>query len=109
MSDLKDLWPKDVRPKDVWPVEPLSESAKRRLIGEAIRGPQLQPWPQAIAEAVERALSEWRYGLAYKLAGATACITLGLGIGFNLEPHDHDIAGLALMTSTNASSAEMPE
>jgi hypothetical protein len=99
MSDLKELWP----------IEPLSEATRKRLIAQATRAPQLTPWPRAIADAIERALSEWRYGLAYKLAGAMACVALGLGIGFNLEAHDHDVAGLAFMSSTTAASAEMPE
>ncbi len=99
MSDLKDLWP----------IEPLPEATRKRLISEATRAPQLTPWPQAIVEAFERALSEWRYGLTYKLAGAMACVALGLSIGFSIEPRDHDVAGLAFMTSTTASTAEMPE
>jgi hypothetical protein len=99
MSDLKDLWP----------VEPLSGAAKQRMIARAIATQQLRPWPQTIGDAVARALSEWRYGLAYKLAGAMACVALGLGIGFNLEPHEHDVAGLAFMTSSTAAGAELPE
>lgn len=99
MSDLKDQWP----------IQPLSEAAKARLIKRATAGPQLKPWPQMIGLAVERALSEWRYGLAYKLAGAAACVALGLGIGFNLVPNEHDVAGTAFMTSTLPSSAEVPE
>jgi len=99
MNDLKDLWP----------VEPLSGPARQRMIARAAAAPQVRPWPQAVAMAAERALREWRYGLAYKLAGAMACVALGLGIGFNLEPHDHDVAGLAFMTSAAASSAELPE
>lgn len=99
MSDMKDLWP----------VEPLSEATKARMIKRAAAGPQLKPWPQMIALAVEQALSDWRYGLAYKLAGACACVALGLGIGFNITPNEHDLAGTAFMTSTMPSATEVPE
>ena len=99
MTDLKELWP----------VEPLSEAAKARLIKRATAAPQIPPWPQTIGVAIERALSEWRYGLAYKLAGATACVALGLGMGFNIEPRDHDVAGMAFMNSTIASAGEVSE
>ena len=99
MNDLKDLWP----------IEPLSEAAKARMIRQATAAPQLRPWPQAIGQAVERALSEWRYGLAYKLAGAAACVALGLSLGFNLAPNEHDVAGTAFMTSGAPASMELSE
>ncbi len=95
--------------KDQWPIEPLSEAAKTRIIARATAQPQLMPWPRMLGQAVERALSEWRYGLTYKLAGAAACIALGLGIGFTLAPNEHDVAGTAFMTSTVPSTAEVPE
>ncbi len=95
MTDLKDLWP----------VVPLSEAAKTRMIKRALAAPQLLPWPLAAAAALERALSDWRYAMPYKLAAACACVALGLGIGFNLEPRDHDVAGLAFMSS----AGELPE
>jgi len=96
-------------PKELWPVAPLSAAAKARMIARATAAPQVLPWPQTAAVAVERALSDWRYGLAYKLAGAAACIALGLGIGLNLAPPEHDVAGLAFMNSAAASSMEMAE
>ncbi len=67
------------------------------MIRQAMAQPQLLPWPQAAAAALERALSDWRYGLAYKLAAAAACVALGLGIGLSVEPRDHDAADLAFM------------
>jgi hypothetical protein len=105
MTDhLKDHWP------DHWPVEPLSVAAKARIIARATAGPQLPSWPKAIAAALERALSEWRYGMPYKLAGAAACIALGLGLGLNMEPpHDHDVAGLAFMNASAGSVGEAAE
>jgi len=93
--------------KDQWPVAPLSDAAKARMIAHAVAAPQLRPWPQAATAALERALSEWRYGLAYKLAAAAACIALGLGIGLNLEPREHDVLGLAFMSSLTAQSGEI--
>ena len=99
MSDLKDLWP----------IAPLSETAKARMIARATAQPQLRPWPQTLGLAVERALSEWRYGLAYKLAGAAACVALGLGLGFSLAPGEHDVAGVAFMNSTVAPVGEVSE
>ena len=99
MTDLKDLWP----------VSPLTEAAKARLIARAVAAPQLLPWPQAARTIVERALSEWRYGLAYKLAAAVACVALGLGIGLNFEPREHDVLGLAFMSSVTAQGGEISE
>ncbi len=99
MTDLKDLWL----------VAPLSEAAKTRMIERALAAPQLLPWPLAAAAALERALSEWRYGLAYKLAGAAACVALGLGIGFTLAPNDHDVAGMAFMTAALTPAGEVSE
>ena len=86
--------------KDIWPVEPLSEAAKTRLIAQAIARPQVLPWPQTIVTAIERALSDWRYGLAYKMACAAACVVTGLGIGLSVEPRDHDVTGMAFMSSS---------
>jgi hypothetical protein len=54
-------------------------------------------------------LSEWRYGLAYKLAAAAACVALGLGIGLNFEPREHDVLGLAFMSSMTAQGGEVSE
>jgi hypothetical protein len=93
---------------DQWPIEPLSEAAKTRLIRRAMASTQLLPWPQAVLAAVERGLSEWRYGMPYKVAAAITCVVLGLGIGLSVEPRDHDITGLAFMTATT-SSMEMGE
>lgn len=93
--------------KDFWPVAPLSEAAKARMIAHAAAAPQLLPWPQAAAATLVRALSEWRYGLAYKLAAAAACIALGLGIGLNFEPREHDVLGLAFMSSLTTQNGEI--
>ncbi len=95
--------------KDIWPVEPLSEAAKARIIARASAAPQLLPWPQTITSALERALSEWRYAMPYKLAAAAACVALGLGIGLSVEPRDRDVAGLAFMSSTAPSGGELSE
>ena len=99
MTDLKDLWP----------VEPLSEAAKARIIARAATAPQLLPWPRAAAQALERALSEWRYAMPYKLAAAAACVALGLGIGLNLSQGDHDVTGLGFMSSTAMPGGETSE
>jgi len=99
MTDLKDLWP----------VAPLSEAAKTRMIERALAAPQLLPWPLAAAAALERALSEWRYAMPYKLAAAVACVVLGLGIGLNLSQGDHDVTGLGFMSSTAMPVGETSE
>ncbi len=96
-------------PKDLWPVEPLSAAKKARMIARATNTPQLLPWPQTVAAVVERALSDWRYAMPYKLAAAAACITLGLGIGLNLAPAEHDVARLAFTGGVATSPAEMSE
>ena len=97
-------------PKDLWPVEPLTAATRARMIAQASAGPQLLPWPRAFATAVERALSEWRYALPYKLAAGCACIALGLGIGLTIEPpHERDVAGLAFMASTAGANGEVTE
>ncbi len=95
--------------KDQWPVEPLSAAAKARMIARATAQPQLLPWPQAMATAVERALSEWRYAMPYKLAAAAACIALGLGIGLNLSQGDHDVTGLGFMSQAATPGGEISE
>jgi len=99
MTDLKDLWP----------VEPPSATAKARMIARATATAQLLPWPQAMASALERALSEWRYAMPYKLAAAAACVALGLGIGLNLTQGDHDVTGLGFMSSTATPGGEISE
>ncbi len=95
--------------KDQWPVDPLSATVKARMIARATAMPQLPPWPQAIASAMERALSEWRYAMPYKLAAAAACVALGLGIGLNLSQGDHDVTGLGFMSQTAMPGGEISE
>ena len=95
--------------KDHWPVEPLSAAATARMIATATATPQLLPWPQTIASAVERALSDWRYAMPYKLAAAAACVILGLGIGLNLSQGDHDVTGLGFMSQAAIPGGEISE
>ena len=95
--------------KDHWPIEPLSEAAKARMIARATAAPQLLPWPRAAALALERALSEWRYAMPYKLAAAAACVALGLGIGLNVTQGDHDVTGLGFMSSAAMPGGEISE
>ena len=95
--------------KDQWPVEPLSAATTTRMIARATAAPQLLPWPQTMATAVERALSDWRYAMPYKLAAAAACVVLGLGIGLNLSQGDHDVTGLGFMSSTAMPGGETSE
>lgn len=109
MTDLKDDWPRGLLRRDLWKVAPLSDAARARLIARAAGEPQLLPWPQAAAAGLERALSEWRYGLAYKLAAACACVALGLGIGLHVERHDHDVTGLAFLNANTVSAGELSE
>ncbi len=91
--------------KTQWPVPPLSAAAQARMVARAVAQPQLLPWPQAMLWPLEQALSDWRYGLAYKLAAAAACLALGFGLGLNAERPQHDVAGLAFMGTSSA----MPE
>jgi len=71
-----------------WRVPAPDDDLADRLIAQALSGPRQKPW--------QRALTEWRYALGYKLAAAGACAALGLGIGIAAaEPLD--IAAMALM------------
>ena len=83
--------------KDQWPIAPLSAAAQTRMIAYAVAQPQLLPWPQSLLWPLEQALSDWRYGLGYKLAAAAACLVLGFGLGVNAERPQHDVTGLAFM------------
>ena len=93
-------------PKELWPIEPLSDATTARMINRALAAPQLLPWPQALGAAVERALSDWRYAMPYKLAAAAACVALGLGIGLNVQPHDVDAAGVAFSSTVGGEVSE---
>jgi hypothetical protein len=91
--------------KELWPVEPLPEATLKRMVARAVAHPQLLPWPQVVAQTVERALSDWRYGLGYKMMAAAACLLLGLGIGLS-ERTSTDVTGLAFAHSGVESSLE---
>lgn len=94
--------------KDKWPIVPLSAAVRARVVARAVAEPQLQPWPQTVLWATEQALSDWRYGLTYKLAAAAACVALGFGLGITAERPQHDVAGLAFM-GTSAAAVEVSE
>lgn len=61
-----------------WKVNPPAENLADRLWRNAVALPQQRPWHWHLERAIERSLTEWHYGLSYKLTGI-ACFAL---IGF---------------------------
>jgi hypothetical protein len=77
-----------------WIVPALDDAHSDRMIAHALGQPQQRPW--------QRALTEWRYAIGYKLAALAGCAALGLGLGLGIgmaAGETLDIAGVALMTS----------
>lgn len=81
-----------------WQVVPLAGDVSDRLIAAALSHPQIVPWPQRLGRELEQTLTDWKYGMGYKLAAAAACLVLGLGLGIGLEQPTVSIAGIALMS-----------
>ena len=52
-----------------------------KIICSATAFPQEQPLCLKWRYFLEEALSDWQYGLSYKMASFTMCAILGLGIG----------------------------
>ena len=83
---------------NLWQVSPPSNTAQERMIDLAMTQQQRRPWTYQI----EQALTDWRYGLTYKIAAAAACLVLGLGAGLISSPPASDVAGLALMSDAGS-------
>ena len=86
-----------------WTVSPPDDAARDRMIAMALQKPQKTPWQQAMAREIERSLTDWRYGLAYKAAAAAACLLLGLGAGLAAAP-PVSVANVALITNLGTPS-----
>ena len=66
------------------------------------KGLQLEVPPRAqvirvLMDELTRGLSNWRYGLGYKLAAGMACVLLGFGLGDASVQPPVSVAGIALM------------
>ena len=59
----------------------VSSGLAEKIIRSATALPQEQPLLLKWRCFLERALSDWQYGLSYKMASFALCAMLGLGIG----------------------------
>lgn len=81
-----------------WTIAPLDNAVRDRLLAMALQTPQARPFWRGLGAEIEHALSDWRYGLGYKLAAGAACLVLGMGIGWNsAEPMN--VADVAMFSN----------
>lgn len=80
-----------------WQVATLDGETADRLIGAAMARPQTRSWLHRLAHEIELSLTQWSYGIGYKLAAAAGCLMLGAGLGGDLDQPAASIAGIALM------------
>jgi hypothetical protein len=80
-----------------WQVPGMDPDTAGRLMAAAMAQPQRRPWPTVLKDELTRGLSNWRYGLGYKLAAGAACLLLGFGLGDAPAQTPVNVAGVALM------------
>jgi len=80
-----------------WQVPGMDPAAADRMLRGAMAHPQTRPWAEALMNQLTRGLSDWRYGLGYKLAAGMACLLLGFGLGSAPSDAPVNVAGVALM------------
>ncbi|MBP2160867.1 MULTISPECIES: hypothetical protein [Asticcacaulis] len=80
-----------------WQVPGMAPAAADRMLSGALTLPQVRPWPERLMDELTRGLSDWRYGLGYKLAAGMACLLLGFGMGGVPTDAPVNVAGVALM------------
>ncbi len=68
-----------------------------RVTGRATALAQVVPLPRRVLEALEHALTEWRYALGYKAAFLAICGVAGIVVGqLPLTSAEADVVALAL-------------
>ncbi|HVO47886.1 MAG TPA: hypothetical protein VMT29_16300 [Steroidobacteraceae bacterium] len=77
-----------------WRAVPPPVDLAARIAQRATALPQRKPWGTRILAAAERALTEWRYGLVYKLATLALCAAFGFAAG-TYRAESVDIVALA--------------
>jgi len=79
------------------PPPPLPEGLAARILAEATRRPQHQPWPRKL----HRALQEWHYAWPLKLASLALCLVLG-GLAGHWQGTPADVEMDAAATAMNS-------
>lgn len=77
-----------------WQAPPPHGDLAERIARRAAALPQRRPWVSRAVDGAQRALTEWRYAFAYKLAVLTLCAAAGLAAGLQ-QGQDLDVVALA--------------
>ena len=80
-----------------WQVPGMDAATADRLLSGVTAQSQARPWTETLTNELTRGLSDWRYGLGYKLAAGVACLLLGFGLGGAPSDTPVNVAGVALM------------
>ncbi len=88
-----------------WRIEPTDSYAVAQITACAVRLPQRQPFVTIVQNTVIAALSDWKFGMTYKLAGFAICAIIGFGVGLqqNYQPNEatFDITTIAFGQAEN--------
>lgn len=79
------------------PPPPMPEGLAERIVANASRRPQHQPWPRKLY----RALQEWHYAWPLKLASLALCLVLG-GLAGHWQGTPADVEMDAAATAMNS-------
>jgi hypothetical protein len=82
-----------------WRLEPLLPDLSAQIVARAVQHKQITPWVTRLSRTVETALSDWSYGLSYKMASVILISATGLTLGIAAPQADSetiDIVSLAL-------------
>lgn len=74
-----------------WQVEPTDSYAVSQIVLQATKLQQKEPVFTKIQNALVNALSDWQFGLTYKLASFAVCAVIGFGIGVKQIPEDNNV------------------
>lgn len=81
-----------------WTVAAPDDATRDRVIALAMRRPQVTQWRRRLAREIEHGLTDWRYGLAYKVVAAAACLMIGIGASLAIAP-PVSVANVAFITN----------
>lgn len=84
-----------------WQIEEPSADLANRIATHALQHKQIIPFSIRLSRALEAALTDWTYGLAYKMASIALIACIGVTIGLaspQPESLSIDIVPLALGT-----------